>query len=182
MRSISGRQGGRTALLLAVVALTMICASLRAVPLTQQGPPTTTGEQSTGQPLAPAPAEQPVSPQSPAASGTHSSGTPLRNFPFLVMIDPGHGGEDSGAHFGNGLLEKELTLSLARRLKAELAERGISARLLRETDTNLGLDERAEISNEQHAAVYISLHAGRPGAGVRIYAPALASPPSPDSG
>jgi N-acetylmuramoyl-L-alanine amidase len=71
---------------------------------------------------------------------------------------------------------------LARRLKAELTERGITARLLRDTDTNLSLNERAEISNEQHSSVYLSLHAGTPGDGVRIYVPALASPPPLDSG
>jgi len=45
--------------------------------------------------------------------------------------------------------------------------------LLRESDIDLSLDRRAEITNEQRASVYVALHAGRPGKGVRVYAPAL---------
>jgi N-acetylmuramoyl-L-alanine amidase len=71
------------------------------------------------------------------------------------------------------LLEKDITLRLARELRKELEERGIAARLLRESDIDLGLDRRAEITNEQHAGLYVALHAGRPGKGVRVYAPLL---------
>lgn len=96
------------------------------------------------------------------------------------MIDPGHGGDDQGATFGGKLVEKDITLALGRRLKSELHVRGIPARLLRDSDVTLSLEQRAENANEQHAAVYVSLHAGMPGQGVRVYAPALASslPPS----
>jgi N-acetylmuramoyl-L-alanine amidase len=119
----------------------------------------------------------PASEQPARSSAPHAPTSPARSFPFFVMIDPGHGGNDPGGQLSTGHPEKELTLALARRLKAELGERGIPARLLREGDTSLSPDERAEISNEQHAAVFISLHAGAPGRGVRVYAPALASPP-----
>jgi N-acetylmuramoyl-L-alanine amidase len=94
------------------------------------------------------------------------------------MIDPGHGGDDYGALLANDVPEKDLTLALARRVKNELQERGIPAHLLRDADYSLGLGQRAEISNEQHAAVYLSIHASPPGEGVRIYTPALASPPA----
>ncbi|HWZ45728.1 MAG TPA: N-acetylmuramoyl-L-alanine amidase [Candidatus Saccharimonadales bacterium] len=171
----------------AVAVLTTVSAALWAVTITRQDPPAATiGQQSTGQPSTsaqpvPSPATQPGSQETPAASAAQASSAPLHSVSFFVMIDPGHGGEDSGAHLGDGLLEKDLTLTLAHRVKADLAERGIPARLLRETDTSLGLDERAEISNGQHAAVYLSLHAGTPGDGVRVYAPALPSPP-PETG
>lgn len=92
---------------------------------------------------------------------------------FFVMIDPSHGGSDRGATFGGKLVEKDITLHLARELRKELEERGISARLLRESDIDLSLDRRAEITNEQRASVYVALHAGRPGKGVRVYAPLL---------
>jgi N-acetylmuramoyl-L-alanine amidase len=101
---------------------------------------------------------------------------------FFVMIDPGHGGDDRGAVFGSKLAEKDITLALARRLKSELQERGIPAHLLRDGDTTLSLDQRAETTNEQHASVYVALHAGMPGQGVRVYAPVLASFPSSSAG
>ena len=94
---------------------------------------------------------------------------------FFVMIDPGHGGYDKGASFGK-LAEKEITLRLARELRKELEERGIAARLLRDSDIDVALERRAEITNEQHAGIYVSIHAGRPGHGVRVYSPLLANP------
>src|SRR5579872_94430 len=101
---------------------------------------------------------------------------------FWVMIDPGHGGDDPGAVLGDKLIEKEITLALARRLKSELQERGIPAHLLRDGDVTLSLEQRAQTANEQHASVYVALHAGLPGSGVRVYAPALASSPPLSSG
>ena len=95
--------------------------------------------------------------------------------PF-VMIDPGHGGDDNGAALlGDKLVEKDVTLALARRLKAELQEKGIVARLLRDADVALSLEQRAEAANEQHAALYVALHAGMPGRGIRVYSPANVS-------
>jgi N-acetylmuramoyl-L-alanine amidase len=89
---------------------------------------------------------------------------------FFVMIDPSHGGNDKGASFGGKLVEKDVTLRLARELRKELEERGITTRLLRDSDIDLSLERRAEITNEQHAGLYVALHAGRPGRGVRVYA------------
>ena len=183
MRSTSRQQGRLAALLLAVALLTGATVAPHAVSSAPQNPPAPPpNAQTPGATPATVPSAQSGNPQSPAAGAQHSPGTSPHNFPFYVMIDPGHGGDDAGAHLSSGLVEKDLTLSFARRLKGELVERGIPARLLREADTSLSLDERAEISNEQHAAVYLSLHAGTPGSGVRVYAPALASPPPLDTG
>jgi N-acetylmuramoyl-L-alanine amidase len=107
----------------------------------------------------------------PAVDPRTAAGTPAPE--FVVMIDPAHGGEDKGAILGGKLLEKNFTLALARDLKKELQARGIPARLLRDSDVNLGLEQRAEITNENHAALYIALHAGAPGTGVRVYSSAL---------
>ncbi len=98
------------------------------------------------------------------------------------MIDPSHGGYDKGASFGGKLMEKDITLRLARELHKELEERGIASRLLRDGDVELALERRAEITNEQHAGVYVALHAGRPGKGVRVYAPMLADLQQPATG
>ncbi len=92
-----------------------------------------------------------------------------------MLIDPSHGGDDSGAVFSKKLLEKDVTLSLGRELRKQLEERGIPVRMLREADVSMSLDRRAEIANEPHTAFYVALHAGRPGKGVRVYAPLLPS-------
>jgi N-acetylmuramoyl-L-alanine amidase len=115
------------------------------------------------------------SPLSPVPSEAQKPAVPE----FLVMIDPSHGGDDHGAILPGKVEEKDLTLSLARELRRQLEERGIHARLLRESDINLSLEKRAETSNAEHATIYVSLHAGLPGKGVRVYSAAIASVPPP---
>jgi N-acetylmuramoyl-L-alanine amidase len=130
-------------------------------------------------------AEKPAAaaPQKPSPQGTPAAAeAQRRTSEFFVMIDPSHGGNDKGATFGGKLLEKEVTLRLARELHKELEERGIASRLLRDGDIELGLERRAEITNEQHAGIYIALHAGRPGKGIRVYAPFLTDPQQPAAG
>lgn len=76
-----------------------------------------------------------------------------------VVIDPGHGGAEEGAKGPGGLLEKDITLQVARRLRTELEERGFQVSLTREVDRDLGLDDRAAIANHERADLFISLHA-----------------------
>lgn len=121
-----------------------------------------------------------AAPQQQASGGSQaipSSAAPTesqkRAPEFFVMIDPSHGGTDRGATFGGKLVEKDITLRLAREVRKELEERGIAVRLLRESDIDVSLDRRAEVTNEQRAGMYIALHAGRPGKGVRVYTPLL---------
>jgi N-acetylmuramoyl-L-alanine amidase len=118
----------------------------------------------------------------PTQPNTPSTEAQKRAGEFFVMIDPSHGGYDKGASFGGKLVEKDITLRLAREVRKELEERGIAARMLRESDIDLSLDRRAEITNEQRASLYVALHAGRPGKGVRVYAPVLTDTPQPSAG
>jgi N-acetylmuramoyl-L-alanine amidase len=67
------------------------------------------------------------------------------------------------------LLEKDVTLALARRLRQELENRGISTLMLRESDANLSSDQRAVLANTNHPAIYIALHVASGGHGVRLY-------------
>ncbi len=97
---------------------------------------------------------------------------------FFVLIDAGHGGDDRGAVFGGKLQEKDVTLSLARQLRSELENRGISARLIREADSTVSLEHRADVANAQRTGVYVAIHAGAPGSGVRVYAALLPSAPA----
>jgi len=117
----------------------------------------------------------------PTQPNTPSTEVQKRTAEFFVMIDPSHGGNDKGATFGGKLVEKDITLRLARELRKELEERGIASRLLRDSDIDLSLERRAEIANEQHAGLYVALHAGRPGKGVRVYASFLTDPQQPSA-
>jgi N-acetylmuramoyl-L-alanine amidase len=90
----------------------------------------------------------------------------------VVVIDPGHGGKETGSRISPNLLEKDVTLSLARRLRQELQSRHIAVSMLRDTDIDLSLDQRAVAANLLRPAVFISLHA-EPGTILRIYTPAL---------
>lgn len=78
----------------------------------------------------------------------------------IVLIDPGHGGRDPGAAATSGTaIEKDLTLALARELRAELAKRGrVRVALTRDDDRYLSLDQRAAIARRLGASVYLSLH------------------------
>ncbi len=88
--------------------------------------------------------------------------TPIAGFkrPIVLVIDPGHGGGDVGAQGPGGRYEKDVTLALARRLRAAAVDSlSIQAYLTREGDTEVPLDERAAIANNFNADIFISLHA-----------------------
>jgi N-acetylmuramoyl-L-alanine amidase len=104
-----------------------------------------------------------------------------------VVIDPGHGGDETGARGTSGTLEKDITLSVARRLRAMIESRlGLRVFLTRDDDRMMSLDDRAAYANSQRADVFISIHANaalRPtikGAEV-YYLSADAADGSPDS-
>ena len=85
----------------------------------------------------------------------------LRSAPTLrvVAIDAGHGGADNGTRGEDGTLEKDITLSVTRRLRdAVEAQLGLRVVLTRGRDETVGLDERAAIANNNKADLLISLH------------------------
>jgi len=76
----------------------------------------------------------------------------------LVIVDAGHGGYDGGAE-ANGLLEKEVNLDIAFKLKAELELRGYSVAMTRTEDIFVGLTQRASIANSLNDPLcLISIH------------------------
>ena len=97
---------------------------------------------------------------------------------YFVMVDASHGGMEPGARFSTRLLEKDVTLALARQLRSELQNRGVPVVLLRDGDTSLSLEQRAVTANTQRASLYISIHAGAGGNGVHIYTAFLPAPNS----
>jgi len=86
---------------------------------------------------------------------------PPRDRPGLdtIVIDPGHGGTETGAIGPSGQQEKELTLELAKTLRARLRERmPVRVILTREEDENLPHDTRTAIANQNKADLFISIH------------------------
>jgi len=77
-----------------------------------------------------------------------------------VVIDPGHGGAKPGTIGRSGLQEKEINLAVALSLKKLLEDRsGIEAVLTRESDVDVGLDDRTVIANQKRADLFVSIHA-----------------------
>jgi N-acetylmuramoyl-L-alanine amidase len=93
--------------------------------------------------------------------------------PFaIVVIDPGHGGQDSGT-IKSGHVEKDLALDVAHRLERQLQARGLVAMFTRADDSYVSLQDRATIANNQPESVFVSIHfdeAGRTAAsGIETY-------------
>jgi N-acetylmuramoyl-L-alanine amidase len=87
----------------------------------------------------------------------------------FAIVDAAHGGDERGAALSDQVAEKDVTLSIARALRAEMAARGLTTLLVRDGDVTLSLDQRAATSNSSGAAIYLSLHATTEGNGVRLY-------------
>ena len=96
--------------------------------------------------------------ESPAATSAPTRES-LRRGIRTVVLDPGHGGKESGAIGPAGSAEKELVLLLARTLAQRLEqELGVRVVLTRADDVDLGLDERSALANQNKADLFISLH------------------------
>src|SRR3954468_1952973 len=75
----------------------------------------------------------------------------------LVVIDAGHGGQDSGT-MRDGVLEKDLTLDVAHRLELLVRANGMQTLLTRQGDSYISLANRAAVANEQRDCVFVSIH------------------------
>ncbi|NTV90471.1 MAG: N-acetylmuramoyl-L-alanine amidase, partial [Clostridiales bacterium] len=93
------------------------------------------------------------------AAATGSSGRPLSG--ITIMVDPGHGGSDSGAIGPTGMVypEKTINLATALKLKDELENLGASVLMTRTTDTTVSLNERLAASRKAKPDLFISIHA-----------------------
>ena len=85
-----------------------------------------------------------------------------------VVIDAGHGGPDNGmtGPIGNNppwFVEKDVTLSVAKKLETVLRARGYDVLMTRTTDTLIALADRGRIANANHGDVFISIHCNAPG-------------------
>jgi N-acetylmuramoyl-L-alanine amidase len=77
----------------------------------------------------------------------------------VIVVDPGHGGVETGATGPSGTQEKDVALDLARRLKTALErDAGATAVLTRDEDRLVPLDDRAAIANHNRAHLFLSIH------------------------
>jgi N-acetylmuramoyl-L-alanine amidase len=122
----------------------------------------------------PPPGAQPTPPSPPPPETPPLLDLPTPGGLRAIVIDAGHGGDDTGAKGAQGTLEKTVTLSVARRLKAALEARlGVRVLLTRDADQMVAPDQRAALANNNKADLFISLHANaslRPGlAGAEVF-------------
>jgi len=77
----------------------------------------------------------------------------------IIVIDPGHGGQEKGAVGPTGIKEKDVCLGIAKRLEKLVNKSGLKAILTRRRDCDISLKERTEIANRYQADLFISIHA-----------------------
>ena len=142
----------------------------RAQQQDQQNPP----QQPPPQQPAPNQSAPPPAPPSQQGSAPPAPGTPQQTSPEqtppppihlgpIVVIDPGHGGTDTGAR-GTTLVEKEVVLQIAKILRAELERIGYRAVMTRNEDSNPSYEDRAAVANAYRDAIFVSLHVSSTGA------------------
>ncbi len=146
---------------------------------------------------APSPKRSAPTPKAAAEPGTTLKPPPKPAVPYinhnLIFLDPAHGGPDTGAHLSGHLLEKDITLALADRIRTLLAGNNLSVLLAREADAPVvepaegdqpapaviptpTPDQRAGAANHAHPVACILLHATASGNGVHIVTSALPPP------
>ena len=135
-------------------------SSRLVIDLTAAGPP---APGLSGLARAPAkPPAAPPAPPAPAAMPEAAAALPAMQPPGVrtIVIDPGHGGDEQGTRSAGGVIEKDLVLDVARRLRSVLDSRlGVRVLLTRDDDRVVPHDERASIANNNKADLFISLHA-----------------------
>jgi N-acetylmuramoyl-L-alanine amidase len=102
----------------------------------------------------------PATPVTPAQPATRLPSSPSGKRDVVVVIDPGHGGEDPGAIGRGRLYEKNVVLAIAKQLQANLnRQKGFRAELTRTSDYFIPLRQRQVIARKKGADLFISIHA-----------------------
>jgi N-acetylmuramoyl-L-alanine amidase len=128
-----------------------------------------------GIPQTPTTAVQPTAQAQPAVS---TSPKPLPAFyRNVVVVDPAHGGPDTGAHLPDDVLEKNVTLVFAQRLRPLLAAQGFAIVGTRDSDPAdmLTADQRAGTANHARPLACVLLHASSSGSGIHVASSSLSS-------
>ena len=118
-----------------------------------------------------------VTPRQATSSGR--TGVPA---PFtLVVLDPGHGGQDSGATCGS-VYEKDLTLDIAQRVDRLLQAQGLATLMTRVGDSYVSLQDRAAVTNRARDCIFVSIHfneSKKPVSGIETYYAEHQAAPAP---
>ncbi|HXX44477.1 MAG TPA: N-acetylmuramoyl-L-alanine amidase [Candidatus Acidoferrales bacterium] len=99
-----------------------------------------------------------VAPPPPAPTGS------------VIVLDPAHGGTDTGARGENGLAEKDIVLQIARAVREQLTRDAYRVLLTRNDDSNPSYDDRAAMANAYRDAIFVSLHVSSTGAPGTVHA------------
>jgi N-acetylmuramoyl-L-alanine amidase len=106
-------------------------------------------------PFAPQAQAEPLLPGAIPAKSAKTQATGIRK----IVLDPGHGGKDPGAIGVDGFAEKDIVLSVAKKLAAKLKkEMGVQVVLTRTDDRFIALEDRTAVANAEDADLFISLH------------------------
>ncbi|HWP85993.1 MAG TPA: N-acetylmuramoyl-L-alanine amidase [Terriglobia bacterium] len=133
-------------------------------------------------PAAAAPPPEKIKAAEPINGGTHSLTRALGLKIGRILIDPGHGGHDTGTIGPSGYTEKELVLDIAQRL-GKLIEEQLGSEVIytREDDRFVSLEDRAQMANQRQADLFISIHANssrsKAAAGIETYYLSLTADP-----
>lgn len=113
-----------------------------------------------GMPLADVLAQQTARANPPLPQAKPSRSPRPAPRPAILVLDPGHGGRDPGAIGVSGTEEKDITLSICRQIRANLAKRSdIKVILTRDSDEYLALPTRVSIAHQHNADLFVSVHA-----------------------
>jgi N-acetylmuramoyl-L-alanine amidase len=94
------------------------------------------------------------------------------NVPIRLLIDPGHGGQDDGAHSADGkILEKDLTLQISEKIQGLAKDYNVTVDLTRTSDAVTGLKERILLASEKKSDMFLSIHVNAEDASSKYNAP-----------
>jgi N-acetylmuramoyl-L-alanine amidase len=141
-----------------IVAIFLLCA-LGSMTLTRAQQEQTSPQPAASQEQSQQPApQQPLAPQIVPPSAVRSGP--------IVILDPAHGGADTGARGSGAIMEKDIVLLYARVVRVELERQGFRVLMTRNDDSNPSYDDRAAVANGHRDALFISFHissTGTPG-------------------
>jgi N-acetylmuramoyl-L-alanine amidase len=116
------------------------------------------------QPQSPSNTRPPAAGQSPSPQAPPPSpGQAPKRTIQTVVLDAAHGGTDEGAHGTTGIVEKDVTLSLAQIVASRLRQDGVRVVMTRTGDQTASFDDRAATANAQVSSIFLSLHVGSSG-------------------
>ncbi len=167
---IRDQSNSRIRAVISVLALLAAALGSCSRIFSQSQPPFTARLSDVTQTPATQPGALPASPQ-PAGSAPQGFTPQQRAGLNVVVLDPAHGGTDSGARGTGGIRESEVVLEFATQVRRALEFQGFQVVLTRQGNENPSFDDRSAMANAQNGAVFVTLHVastGSPGT-ARVY-------------